>query len=98
MSLGDEERERDEAEDDLEDALPPPAPPLPPPPPRASLLFLRSLLLLRERLEDDRDDDLRFHNDLIIKLCRFSHHTLAGSFIHRRLTTLFLGVVVPLIL
>ena len=96
MSLGDEERERDEAEDDLEDALPPPAPPLPPPP-RASLLFLRSLLLLRERLEDDRDDDLRFHNDLIIKLCRFSH-TLAGSFIHRRLTTLFLGVVVPLIL
>ena len=72
MSLGDEERERDEAEDDLEDALPPPAPL----PPRASLLFLRSLLLLRERLEDDRDDDLRFHNDLIIKLCRFSHTLL----------------------
>ena len=95
MSLGDEERERDEAEDDLEDALPPPAPL----PPRASLLFLRSLLLLRERLEDDRDDDLRFHNHLIIKLCRFGFsHTLAGSFIHRRLTTLFLGVVVPLIL
>lgn len=55
MSLGDEDRERDEAEEDLEEALPPPGPL----PPRASLLFLRSLLLLRERLEDDRDEDLR---------------------------------------
>ena len=89
MSLGDEERERDEAEDDLEDALPPPAPL----PPRASLLFLRSLLLLRERLEDDRDDDLRFHNDY--KTLPVFPHTLAGYFIHRRL---FLGVVIPLIL
>ena len=66
MSLGEEERDLDEAELDLDDALPPPPPiaaaPPAPPLPRASLLFLRSLLRDRDRLEDDRDEDLRrFH-------------------------------------